>query len=64
VGFDNGIIRVLMTGKDNFDILKSFKAHDNSIIKVKYTPDGTMMATASADGEVFFFTLSDQTNLQ
>lgn len=58
VGFDNGIVRVLLAGPTNFQVLKAFKAHDNSLVKLKYAPDQTMLATASVDGEIFFFLTS------
>jgi len=64
VGFDNGIVRILMLGGNDFAIVKAFKAHDTSIAKVKYSPDNTMFATASVDGEIFFFIIAGQGNLQ
>lgn len=39
IGFDNGIVRILMMGSNDFTVLKAFKAHDSSIVKVKYSPD-------------------------
>ena len=63
-GFDNGIIRVLLQGQHDFQILKSFKAHDTPVIKIKFSPDNTMFATASLDGEIFFFIISGHDQLQ
>ena len=64
VGFDNGIVRILLMGLSDFIILRAFKAHDTPVIKLKYTPDTTMLATASLDGDIFFFTLAGNGNLQ
>ena len=64
VGFDNGIVRILLLSQSDFVILKAFKAHDSSVIRVKYAPDNTMFVTASVDGEIFFFLVSGQDNLQ
>ena len=64
VGFDNGIVRVLLLGATDFIILKAFKAHDDSIVRVKYSPDNTMLVTASLTGEIFFFLVSGHDNLQ
>lgn len=55
VGFDNGIVRVLLIGSHDFMVLKAFKAHDSKIIKVRYSPDNTIFVTASENGELFFF---------
>ena len=55
VGFDNGIVRVLLIGSHDFMVLKAFKAHDSKIIKVRYSPDNTMFVTASENGDLFFF---------
>ena len=54
-GFDNGIVRILLIGSHDFMILKSFKAHDSPVVRVKYSPDNTMFVTASEDGDIFFF---------
>lgn len=58
VGFNNGIVRILAIAEKNFEILKAFKASDQPITKVKYSPDQTMMVTASINGEIFFFNIS------
>lgn len=62
-GFDNGIVRILMLGSHDFQILKAFKAHDSAVVRVKYAPDNTMLATASKTGEIFFFLISGHDNL-
>lgn len=64
VGFDNGIVRILMLGANDFTVVKAFKAHDSTIAKIKYAPDNTMFATASVEGEIFFFIIAGQGNLQ
>ena len=55
VGFDNGIVRILLVGSHDFMILKAFKAHDSKVVRVKYSPDNSMFVTASEDGDIFFF---------
>ena len=55
IGFDNGIVRILMIGASDFTVLKAFKAHDSKVVKVKYSPDNSMLVTASEDGDIFFF---------
>jgi WD40 repeat protein len=47
----------LLLGANNFQILKSFKAHDSPITKVKYAPDLSMLTTTSEEGSIFFFAL-------
>lgn len=54
-GFDNGIVRILLIGSHDFMVLKAFKAHDTKVVKVKYSPDNSMLVTASEDGDIFFF---------
>ena len=62
-GFDNGIIRILLQGPTEFQILKSFKAHDTPVVKVKFSGDNNMFATASKNGEIFFFIISGHDQL-
>jgi len=64
VGFDNGIVRTLLMGNQNFQILKAFKAHDKSIKKVKYAPDGSMLVTCDSGREIFFFETSAYEDVQ
>lgn len=52
-----------MLGTNDFQILKAFKAHDSAVVRVKYAPDNTIFATASSDGEIFFFIIAGQDNL-
>mmetsp|Transcript_35625 Transcript_35625/g.54476 ORF Transcript_35625/g.54476 Transcript_35625/m.54476 type:complete len:238 (+) Transcript_35625:896-1609(+) len=54
-GFDNGIVRILCISADGIILLKSFKAHDDAIVKMKYSKDLKMMVTASVTGDIFFF---------
>lgn len=53
-----------MMANHEFTILKAFKAHDSEIIKVKYSPDQSMLVTASREGEVFFFNISGIDDIQ
>jgi WD40 repeat protein len=54
-GFDNGIVRIICIHADGIILLKSFKAHDDPIVKVKYSKDLKMFVTASKAGDIFFF---------
>jgi hypothetical protein len=55
VGFNNGIIRIIGVTADGLQLLTAFKAHDDAIVKCKYTQDLKIFCTASAKGDVFFF---------
>jgi WD40 repeat protein len=44
-----------MIGASDFTVLKAFKAHDSKVVKIKYSPDNSMLVTASEDGDIFFF---------
>lgn len=57
-------MRILLLGPTEFVVLKAFKAHDSPVVKVKYAPDNTMFATASSDGEIFFFIIAGHDHLQ
>lgn len=63
MGFNNGIVRALMLGSNDFTILKAFKAHDDKIVKIKYSPDQEMLVTASQKGELFFFEISGKDDI-
>lgn len=63
-GFDNGIVRILSITADGLQILKSFKAHDDSIIGCKYSQDIKMFCTASVSGDIFFFECDGLSDLQ
>jgi WD40 repeat protein len=63
-GFDNGIVRILAITADGIDILKSFKAHDDAIAGIKFTKDLKMCCTASKTGDVFFFEIDGNMDIQ
>ena len=54
VGFINGVVRVLMRGKDDWKPLQVFKPHKKEVTDIQFSDDGTLLATASLDGTVFF----------
>ena len=62
-GFSNGILRILLLGNQNFQILKAFKAHDASIRKILYSPNGNSLLTLGVDDTIFFFEL-DHSDIQ
>jgi len=63
-GFDNGIVRILGVTADGIQLLTAFKAHDDAVVKIKYTQDMKMLVTASATGDVFFFESDGLTDVQ
>jgi len=63
-GFDNGIVRILGITADGIQLLTAFKAHDDAVVKIKYTQDMKMLVTASATGDVFFFESDGLTDVQ
>jgi WD40 repeat protein len=63
-GFDNGIVRVLLLGSDNFKVIQAQKVHDTAVTRLEYSPDGTKFATTGNDGSLFFFTVKDDNTLE
>lgn len=63
-GFATGVVRILSMTVDGIVILKSFKAHDAAITCLAYSDDLRMFATASAEGDVFFFECEGTGNMQ
>jgi len=67
VGFADGIVRVLALGQEDVDhnsktiqqlsFLRKmvFKPHNAAVTDISFSTDGNMLATAGADGIVFFF---------
>ena len=44
-----------MVTADGLKMLKSFKAHDDPIVGIKFSADLKMLVTGSIKGDVFFF---------
>lgn len=63
-GFDNGIVRILSVNAEGIVILKSFKAHDDPIIGLKYSADLKLFVTASNKGAIFFFDIDGNLDVQ
>ena len=63
-GFDNGIVRFCQVNSEGVEIMKAFKAHDESIIGVKFSADLKMCVTASTGGEIFFFEMDGHKDTQ
>jgi WD40 repeat protein len=63
-GFDNGIVRILSVTADGLVVLKAFRAHSDAIAGMRYSKDLKMFVTASVTGDVFFFEIDGQNDLQ
>jgi WD40 repeat protein len=57
-------VRILSVTADGIQILKSFKAHDDPVVGVKYSKDQKCLCTASVTGEIFFFDIDGLTDVQ
>eukprot|EP00743_Colponemidia_sp_Colp-15_P005137 GILK01005528.1.p1 GENE.GILK01005528.1~~GILK01005528.1.p1 ORF type:complete len:1787 (-),score=532.29 GILK01005528.1:93-5426(-) len=55
VGFESGVIRILQICNESFAIKYRLKPHNKAVTAVAYSVDGTKLATADAEGVVFFF---------
>lgn len=60
VGFSDGTVRVLYRGGDVWKRLVASKPHTQAVVACAYASSGRVLATASADGTVFFFTLHEK----
>lgn len=58
VGFDDGIVRVLLRCADRWKLLDCVKPHDERVTCALYAPKGAFLATGSHDGRVFFFSVT------
>ena len=59
VGFQDGIVRVLQRFADSFRLHHTFKPHSAAVVQLCVSSDGQQLATAAADGSVFFFNVSN-----
>lgn len=57
VGFSDGIVRFIFLDPKGITLVKAFKLHKNSIIKVKSNRDGTILAVIDLSGSLFFISL-------
>ena len=55
VGFDDGVVRVLLRCADRWKLLDCVKPHDERVTCALYAPKGAFLATGSHDGRVFSF---------
>ena len=49
-------MRLLLLNADGFFLLKALKVHKTAIKKIKFSPDGSKIAVASNNGDIFFLT--------
>jgi len=63
VGYQSGIIRVIVLTDTDIELGTALKAHDSPVVKVKYAPSQTILVTASRDGELFFFEVNGHNDL-
>lgn len=59
VGFADGMVRVLLRGKSDWKLMGVMKPHKKAVTSIAVSPDGKMLASASKDGSIFFFTVQD-----
>ena len=64
IGFDNGIVRIVCITADHLSLLKSFKAHDEGVISMKYAKDLRLLVTCSKAGHIFFFETDPNSDIQ
>ena len=63
-GFDNGILRIIWIGKDNFEVIHALKAHDQEITRVKYSRNGNYLFTVAKDNTMFFYEVNNDCTLK
>lgn len=59
VGFQDGMVRVLLRGKSEWKLMGVMKPHKKAVTSIAVSPSGKMLASASKDGSIFFFTVAD-----
>ena len=57
VGFSDGIVRFIYLDPKNITLVKAFKVHKTSIIKLKCNRDGTILTVCDSAGSLFFISL-------
>ena len=55
VGFNDGVVRVLLRTEASFTVLESVKPHTDAIVSIDWSSDGYKFATASKDKTIFLF---------
>lgn len=63
-GFDNGLVRLLYLGPEKFELLYAVKVHDTPVVKIKFSPSGRYLVTASSDNSIFFFEIGENSVLE
>jgi WD40 repeat protein len=63
VGFADGVVRLLAWSVEKLKLVEAFKPHKQSVVQLKYSSNGTVLATASNDCTVFLFAVSEQKHL-
>ena len=58
VGFEDGVVRVLLRCADRWKLLDCVKPHNKRVTCALYAPKGAFLATGSHDGKVFFFSVT------
>ena len=55
VGFADGVVRILARTSSGFVLRAAARPHSGPVVGFAFAPDGSQLATAGADGTVFFF---------
>ncbi|KAL7678951.1 putative WD40/YVTN repeat-like-containing domain superfamily, WD40-repeat-containing [Plasmopara halstedii] len=65
VGFDDGLVRVLLMDVDNYAwvLVNVFKPHSKRVTCVTFSHSGSAFATASTDGTIFLFRVVQSSKL-
>ncbi len=59
-GCEDGVVRVVERTASGFALISTFKPHDCAVVSISFSSDGGQVATAGADGSIFFMHIASQ----
>lgn len=62
VGYSDNYIRIFSS--ESFKLIYEFKAHNNSVFSLEYTPDGVFLLSGSRDAHLNIWTVSKQYKME